>query len=153
QRLPVHMVPSSIVALDSLPKTPNGKADRRALQVMRPVGAGRDAGGPTTRDAAPRDDVERRLAVLWEEVLNVRPIGVNESFFDLGGHSLLTVRLMARVEGEFGRRLPLSTLFRGGPIAALAHATRRCARSSQAHPTPSSAGRSAASWRTRWLAG
>jgi len=77
------------------------------------------------RGAAPSDDVERRLAVLWEEVLNVRPIGVNESFFDLGGHSLLTVRLMTRVESEFGTRLPLSILFRRGTIAALAEALRR----------------------------
>jgi len=125
QKLPVHMVPSSIVALDSLPRTPNGKVDRRALRVVRPGGAGRDPARPATRAAAPRDDVERRLAALWEEVLNVRPIGVNESFFDLGGHSLLTVRLMARVESEFGRRLPLSTLFRGGTIAVLADALRR----------------------------
>src|SRR5207245_35503 len=88
-------------------------------------GMRRGAPRHATQAAAPGDDVERRLAAVWEEILNVRPIGVDESFFDLGGHSLLTVRLMARVEREFGERLPLSLLFRGGTIASLADALRR----------------------------
>ncbi len=142
RKLPPYMVPSAIVPLDALPRTPNGKVDRCALQAMPVVRAGQAAPQPagrllaqTGRDPArgrgapafapPRDDVERRLAAIWEEVLNVRPIGVDESFFDLGGHSLLTVRLMARVEGEFGKRLPLPLLFRGGTIAALADNLRR----------------------------
>ena len=124
QKLPAYMVPSAIVALDALPTTPNGKVDRRALQTTRAGDTGRRAARQTTRASGPGDDIERRLAAVWEEVLNVRPIGVNDSFFDLGGHSLLTVRLMARVEREFGARLPLSIVFRGGTIASLAEALR-----------------------------
>jgi amino acid adenylation domain-containing protein len=130
QKLPPHMVPSAIVALESLPLTANGKIDRRALQA-RPIGVEATApaavarpAGRASAPAPPRDDVERRLAAIWEEVLSVRPVGVDESFFDLGGHSMLTVRLMARVESEFGRSLPLSILFRGGTIANLADALR-----------------------------
>ncbi|PYS94472.1 MAG: hypothetical protein DMF50_12430, partial [Acidobacteria bacterium] len=133
QRLPPYMVPAAIVALEALPLTPNGKVDRRALQAAPAGGAGQPAPalgrgarppGRAGPRASPRDDIERRVATIWEEVLNVRPIGSNESFFDLGGHSLLTARLMARVESEFGRRLPLSILFRGGTIAAMADGLR-----------------------------
>ncbi|HEY0784050.1 MAG TPA: thioesterase domain-containing protein, partial [Thermoanaerobaculia bacterium] len=125
QRLPPYMVPAAIVALDALPLTPNGKVDRRALQAMRIEDAGRTASATGSTEAPPRDDLERRLAAIWEEVLSVRPIGVHEPFFDLGGHSLLTVRLVARVEREFGHRPPLSLLFREGTIAAMADDLRQ----------------------------
>jgi thioesterase domain-containing protein/acyl carrier protein len=64
--------------------------------------------------------VEARLARIWEEVLDVRPIGVTDDFFDLGGHSLLAVRLIARIEARFGRKLPLAAFFTGATIEDLA---------------------------------
>ncbi len=116
-RLPRHLVPSAIVALDGLPMTPSGKVDRTALP--------RPGRSMIDREVvAPRDDLEGRLVAIWEDVLPARPIGVADDFFDLGGHSLLAIRLLARVESEFGRRLPLASLFRGATIEDLAATLR-----------------------------
>jgi thioesterase domain-containing protein len=68
----------------------------------------------------PRDDLEKHLVALWEEILDVRPVGITDNFFDLGGHSLLAIRLFARIEADHGRSLPLSALFSGGTIEDLA---------------------------------
>ena len=114
-QLPAHMVPSSIVFLDELPLTPSGKIDRRALP---PPALAMEVGRPTSRD--PADDVEARLIALWEELLQIRPVGVADNFFELGGHSLLAIRLLSRVEQEFGRPLPLTTLLRGATIEDVA---------------------------------
>ncbi len=111
-RLPRHMIPSTFTALGALPMTPSGKVDRRALVVPEPTEA-----GPST---PPRDAVEAQLAAIWEDLLDVRPVGVHDDFFDLGGHSLLAVRLLARVEAQFGQTLPLSSLFLGATIEDLA---------------------------------
>ena len=115
QKLPDYMLPSAFVLLDSLPLTPNGKVDYRALpapDTARPeMGRG---------FVAPRDPLGCQLTQIWEELLNVHPIGVRDNFFGLGGHSLLAVRLMDRIEKAFGQRLPLSTLFAGATIEHLA---------------------------------
>jgi thioesterase domain-containing protein/acyl carrier protein len=79
----------------------------------------------------PRSETERRLAQIWEELFGVRPIGVTESFFDLGGHSLMAVRLMARITAVFGRELPLATLLGEPTIETLA---RRLDRQASAGP-------------------
>ena len=113
--LPEYMVPATCVILDALPLTPNGKVDRRALPAPD------QAQGETVRPVlGPRDATELQLTRLWEGVLNLRPIGVGDNFFDLGGHSLLAVRLFARIAAEFGRDLPLATLFQAPTIAELA---------------------------------
>ncbi|MCP4660889.1 MAG: AMP-binding protein, partial [bacterium] len=75
--------------------------------------------------AAPRDLVELRLTRIWEELLGVARVGIRTRFFDLGGYSLLAVRLMARIRQEFGRDLPLATLFQEGTIEHLAAILRR----------------------------
>ncbi|HEX8272563.1 MAG TPA: amino acid adenylation domain-containing protein [Longimicrobiaceae bacterium] len=112
-RLPEYMVPSAVVVLDRLPLTPNGKTDRAALPAPDLAA---DAGGCVT----PRDELERTLASIWEEVLGVSPVGVRDDFFALGGHSLLAVRLMAQVERATGVRLPLAVLFAASTVEALA---------------------------------
>lgn len=114
-RLPEYMVPADFVFLESFPLTPNGKVDRRALPVpqVREFDRGADF-------VAPRNEVERRLASLWEQVLGKRPIGVRENFFELGGHSLSAVRLMQRVEKEFGRKLLLTALLQAPTVEQLA---------------------------------
>ncbi|MCP4562897.1 MAG: non-ribosomal peptide synthetase, partial [Bosea sp.] len=76
-------------------------------------------------DLAPRDTVELRLARIWEELLGVQPVGIRSDFFALGGHSLLAVRLMARIRQEFGRDLPLATLFQDRTVEHLAAQLRR----------------------------
>ncbi len=119
ERLPRPLIPSTFTVLDALPMTPTGKIDRRALPApdRSEVGRARSA-------IAPRDEIEARLATVWEEVLDVRPIGVTDSFFDLGGHSLLAIRLLARVEETFGRRLALSSLFLGPTLEEMGNLLR-----------------------------
>ncbi len=112
ESLPAPLIPSSFVRVDSLPMTPSGKVDRRALAAL---GAGES--GRTSPYAAPATDLEAKLAGVWEEVLGIKPVGVGDNFFDLGGHSLLAIRLLARVEEETGHTLPLASLFQGGTIA------------------------------------
>ncbi|MGW0853658.1 amino acid adenylation domain-containing protein, partial [Streptomyces sp. NPDC002624] len=111
-RLPAHMVPSAIVVLDVLPLTPNGKLDRRALPAPghRPTAPGR----------APRSAVEQLLAGVFAEVLGVDQVGLDEGFFDLGGHSLLGTRLIARARSVLGVELRLSDLFDAPTVARLA---------------------------------
>jgi thioesterase domain-containing protein/acyl carrier protein len=119
-RVPDYMVPAVFVPLAELPRTAQGKLDRRSLPAP---GAARDR--PRAGGVPPRDLVELRLARLWEELLGVEEVRIHDSFFELGGHSLLAVRLMTRIEQRFGRSLPLSTLFEGATVEALARAVRR----------------------------
>lgn len=114
-RLPEYMVPSAFVFLKALPLTPNGKVDRDALPAPDAHRADAD-----TEFIPPRSTLERELVAVWEEVMDVRPIGVEDNFFDLGGHSLLAVRLFARLEERFGKRLPVATLLHAPTITQLA---------------------------------
>jgi thioesterase domain-containing protein/acyl carrier protein len=119
ERLPEYMVPAVFVTMDEMPRTPNGKLDRKALPAPAEKRAAERASF-----VGPRDDVERRLVDLWERQLGVKPIGVHDSFFDLGGHSLLAVRLFGEIEKELGRRLPLATLFDAPTVESLAEILR-----------------------------
>ncbi len=132
--LPEYMLPGVFVVLDALPLLPNGKIDRGALpppeagQRARAASAGHDPaaqGDASGGIVAPRDALEAQLLRIWEDLLPARPIGVNDSFFESGGHSLLAARLIARIEKELGRRLRLVTLFGAPTIAQLAAVLRR----------------------------
>ena len=112
--LPDYMLPSAFVILDQVPRMPNGKVDRKALQRL-PIST-EEAGEPIP----PRSETEQRLARLFSSVLKIEPVGVNQSFFDLGGHSLLAARLMMRIEKEFGQHLPLAVLFSTPTVHGLA---------------------------------
>jgi len=114
RRLPEFMVPACFVRLPGLPLTPGGKVDRAALARMAPPA------GPARTGAAPRSATERKLAALWGEVLGCGEPGVDESFFDLGGHSLLLTRLQARISEDLGRDVPLLTLIEHPTIASFA---------------------------------
>lgn len=114
KRLPHFMMPSAFVAIDALPLSPNGKVD---LDKLPPPDSLQEA---RASHIAPRDPLERKLVELWEELLNIQPIGITDNFFDLGGHSLLTVRMMDRIEREFGKMLPLGILFEEGSVEHLA---------------------------------
>ncbi|MFN8481456.1 MAG: amino acid adenylation domain-containing protein [Anaerolineae bacterium] len=118
-RLPAHMVPSRFVVLAALPLTSSGKVDRRAL----PPPDSAPSETPRTY-VAPRDDVEQRLAAIWQSVLHVEPVGVRDNFVELGGHSLLIVRMVAQVQKAFGVRLPLATVLRSPTIEELARVLR-----------------------------
>ncbi|HSF41540.1 MAG TPA: amino acid adenylation domain-containing protein, partial [Thermoanaerobaculia bacterium] len=114
ERLPEYMVPAAFVPLEALPLTPNGKVDRKALPVPDR--------SPEPGLVAPRTPVEEILAEIWREVLGLESIGVHDSFFDRGGHSLLAVRLMAGIEKRLGRSLPLAALFAAPTLESLAAA-------------------------------
>ncbi len=112
KRLPRYMVPSSITLLENLPKTPNGKIDRKALPNPDRVGH--------AAVQKPRNDVEKKIAEIWQEVLGVEQVGIEDDFFALGGHSLLATQIMARVEDFFSVKIPLSKLFESSTVAAMA---------------------------------
>jgi amino acid adenylation domain-containing protein len=114
-RLPAYMVPAHVVALEALPVTGSGKVDRAALPEPTDVARGRGE-----RYTAPTGDAERALVEIWEELLGVSPVGVEDDFFALGGHSMLAVRLMTQVRRRFGTELALSTLFDHRTVARLA---------------------------------
>ncbi|HEV2845935.1 MAG TPA: AMP-binding protein, partial [Thermoanaerobaculia bacterium] len=114
-RLPEYMVPPGWVVLEKLPVTPNGKVDRRALpepEASRP--------DLTVSFVAPRNDVERAIAEIWQDVLQIENVGVHDKFFHLGGHSMLLVRVHARLRERFGQELSMMDLFRYPDISSLA---------------------------------
>jgi amino acid adenylation domain-containing protein len=114
-RLPAAMVPSQLVFLTALPLTPNGKLDRRALARMAP-----EAPAPGEGFVAPRDPLEEMLAPLWAEVLGIARVGAHDNFFALGGHSLLGIQLLSRMEDLFGVRLPVRALFQSPTLGGMA---------------------------------
>ena len=112
-QLPDYMVPAHLVELKSLPLTANGKIDRRALPD--PEGTQQE-GGYT----APRNETETKLAAIWQDVLEVEEVGINDDFFEIGGHSLLAVRLVSQIRKTFGMELPIADVFDYPTVAQLA---------------------------------
>jgi len=117
-KLPAYMAPAAFVVLDSIPRTPAGKVDRSSLPA--PVDDGSDL--CEEEYTAPRNEAETRLARLWCEALNLERASTTANFFDLGGQSLVAVMLFAKIEKEFGKKLPLATLFTFPTVAGLAAA-------------------------------
>jgi acyl carrier protein len=114
-RLPEYMTPSAYVVLDELPRTLNGKIDRRALPAP-----GRSAAEAGRTLVAPRTPLEQAVAQLWCDALNLDQIGVDENFFTLGAHSLLATQVLSRLRAAFGIELPLRSLFEAPTVAGLA---------------------------------
>jgi len=114
EKLPDYMVPSYFVSLEQWPLTPNGKIDRKQLPAPS-----EGSNGSQRVIVAPATDPERALAPIWEEVLKVKPIGITDNFFDLGGHSFLAAVLMARIKTQLGHSLPLGALFAAPTIEKL----------------------------------
>ena len=120
EQLPAYMVPGTVVLLDALPLTANGKVDRQAL----PVPDGRDGWHPAEESSyvAPRTSVEAALAQIWEELLGLPRVGVENDFFALGGHSLLAMRAISSIRERLQQTVPLRVLFETRTIAGLARA-------------------------------
>lgn len=125
EKLPAYMLPAHLVVQEKIPLTAAGRVDYVALgepkwlkSVAAPTAANPAAAEPG--DPTPRGEVETKLAALFAELLRVREVDVRQSFFDLGGHSLLGVKLFAEIEKQFNQRLPLATLLASPSVRALA---------------------------------
>jgi amino acid adenylation domain-containing protein len=119
-RLPGYMIPSAFVRLDALPLTPTGKVDRLALPAP-------ETRRPEQDPADPSDGVERDLLAIWTRVLGTDRIGIRDDFFDLGGHSVLALRIMAEIQDRFGVNLPLAKLLEAPTVEQLAEVVRPAA--------------------------
>ena len=114
ERLPEHMLPGVFVSLDALPLTPNSKLDRQALPATQGLRANLRA------YVAPRTEVERTLAAIWREVLRVEQIGLDDNFFDLGGHSLHLLQIQGRIRKSLGMEVVILDLLTHSTVSALA---------------------------------
>ena len=119
ERLPAYMLPFVFIPLEAFPLSPAGKLDLGALPKPQ-------MGDRAEADVrlAPRDELERQLVQIWEEILAVQPIGIRDNFFHLGGHSLLDIRLIARIEDQLGVRLPLLMILKAPTVEQLAEVIR-----------------------------
>jgi amino acid adenylation domain-containing protein len=115
--LPEYMVPAAFVFLDALPLTPSGKIDRRALTLLAP-----DARTTAQSVEAPETTVERAVALVWGDVLDVPDVGRHDDFFRLGGHSLVATRVIARLREALDVDVPLRCLFANPTVAGFAAA-------------------------------
>jgi amino acid adenylation domain-containing protein len=120
-QLPDYMVPAAYVERAAFPLTPSGKVDRKALSRL---------GGPSAPAARgalvpPRTEMERRLVTLWEESLDVAPVGVTDDFFGLGGHSIMAAEMLVELSALLNRELPLSLLADTPTVEALAQKLER----------------------------
>jgi amino acid adenylation domain-containing protein/FkbM family methyltransferase len=111
ERIPRFMVPSQFVILENLPKTPNGKVDRKKLP---------DPVRSTVKGRKPQNETEETLAAIWAQVIHLEQVGIDENFFDLGGHSLLATQVMSRVRQVLGVDLQLRCLLENPTVAGLA---------------------------------
>jgi thioesterase domain-containing protein/acyl carrier protein len=110
--LPDYMVPSTFVLLDKLPLTPNGKIDRKALPAP-------DMSLQQAVYVAPTSDTEKVLCEIWQEVLSLEKVGITDNFFDIGGHSLLAMKLIAMMNQQLQVTLSVNALFRYPSIVQL----------------------------------
>ncbi len=127
-KLPHYMVPAHFVTLAEFPRTPNGKMDARRLPPPE------SNAEKSTEHVAPRDETEQTLAAIWCEVLEVKQVGINDDFFELGGDSLSATRAFARINKRFGSDLTLRTIFDRPTITALAISVRESRGRAAARP-------------------
>jgi amino acid adenylation domain-containing protein len=135
-KLPEHMVPSHLFILDALPRTANGKLDRKALPKPHHL-------RPELEQVfvAPRNAIEQKVASVWAEVLKLKMVGVHDNFFDLGGHSLLGTQVISRLSKLFQTQLQLRWLFQFPTVALLAERIANSAATNDEEPALESASR------------
>jgi amino acid adenylation domain-containing protein len=115
EKLPDYMIPSVFVELDSLPLTPSGKVDRKALPQPDNV-----ISGLARTFVAPRNKLETQLTKIWEEVFGIEPIGITDNFFELGGHSLLAIRLASEIKKISINNFPVIAIYQFPTIEQIA---------------------------------
>ena len=114
EKLPEYMVPNAYLMLEKFPLTPNGKIDRKAL--LTPTGLRPEL---KSTYVAPQTEIDRTITAIWREVLRLEKIGINDNFFEVGGHSLLAIRVISRINKAFQVDLPLPSFFESPTIAGL----------------------------------
>lgn len=131
ERLPDYMLPSYFVRLDEIPLTPNGKVNRKKLPAVEAVHTGE-------RGRAPRDEVEKKLAAIWEGVLNIEndTVTIDDNFFQLGGHSLKATILVSSIHKTFHVKFPLSMVFGSPTIEAFARYIKEARKNSHEEIQP-----------------
>jgi amino acid adenylation domain-containing protein len=115
ETFPDYMIPSIYVELDGLPLTPTGKIDRKSLPEPSSTRPQLEVSYVSFRN-----ETERELVEIWENILDVRPIGIQDNFFDLGGHSLTASQIVSRVLQHFQLQIPLQVLFQSATVADMA---------------------------------
>ena len=115
KKLPNYMVPAAFVMLDGFPLTANGKLDRDSLPKPDTKGCPHE-----NAFVAPQTDLENTIAAVWQELLQVRQVGVHDNFFDLGGHSLLLIQLHSHLKKAVGVKLSIVDLFEYSTVSTLA---------------------------------
>ncbi|MGG7637555.1 non-ribosomal peptide synthase/polyketide synthase, partial [Pseudomonas sp. ES1] len=118
ETLPDYMVPAHLLQLDALPLTANGKLDRKALPAP-------DASQAQQAYVAPRSELEQRIAAIWQDVLQVERVGLDDDFFALGGHSLLATQIVSRIRASLGLEVALRHLFEHSVLAAFVNGLGR----------------------------
>ena len=131
QKLPDYMMPANFVRLGDLPRLPNGKIDRRALPLP-----GEFRRREERTAIAPRTEVETLIAQIWQEVLRVDGIGVDDNLFELGGHSLLAAQVAAKMRAVFNKPVALRDLFEAPTVAGLAALVEKAGRTDQEKDLP-----------------
>ncbi|MEO1049778.1 MAG: amino acid adenylation domain-containing protein [Bacteroidota bacterium] len=114
-RLPRYMVPTHFVWLPKFPLTSNGKLDTKKLKGLDPDGVGNES------YQAPRNEIEKQIAIIWQEVLGRERIGINDNFLELGGHSLKAIRIVSRMHKEIQFKIDLNDIFTYPTIAELSN--------------------------------
>ncbi|TVT88096.1 non-ribosomal peptide synthetase [Pseudomonas sp. RGB] len=114
-RLPDYMVPAHFMFLAQMPLTPNGKLDRKGLPEP-------DASQMQQQYVAPETELEQQIAAIWAQVLRLPHVGLNDNFFEVGGHSLLAIQITSRVQAELGLEVPLVEVFQTESLRAYAQA-------------------------------
>ena len=130
--VPDYMVPAAFATLDALPLTPNNKVDRKALP--RPVETGP---APGRAYAAPRTPTEELLAAIWADVLKVERVGIHDHFFEMGGNSLMVLRLISRIRKDLDVTLPLNVVFQAPTIEQMSAVLSAEMSGDSAGPLPS----------------
>jgi amino acid adenylation domain-containing protein len=115
ERLPGYMLPSAIVQMSEFPRTPNEKVDRKRLPHPADLLPGRKE-----KQLLPQSSIEEQVSAVWSEVLNIQSPGIRDNFFDIGGHSLLLVRVHDRLRQQFGQKLAVIDLFKHPTIESIA---------------------------------
>jgi amino acid adenylation domain-containing protein len=121
----------TLARVRQMPRTAGGEIDREQL-----ADAGRRARRGSAERVAPRTEVERRTAEVWQEVLGIAALGIHDNFFELGGHSLLASQILSRLNEAFGADLPLRSLFEAPTVAALAERIASERRTEAGRPSP-----------------